>query len=493
MAIPATPELQSTQKADRSLFHSLAWSATGDWVSQIFSWAAFLVVTRLLSPADFGIVALVASFQPYLAYLAGFGIPRAVVNLRDLTEEQLAQLNTVGLIFGFAGFGLAALLAWPLAWFFKMPALAPLMIVSCTALISNGIQSVSGGLLGRNMRFRTLSVFSATSALIAACCTLLLAWRGFGYWSLVLGNLAATFVRAILVMRTRRQTYAIPRLDSVRGPLSFGGHILVTLVALNSYQNLDNLTAGRMLGQTALGFYGMAWTLANVPLEKITSLITTVIPSYLSAVQNDLAAVRRYVRGLTGNLALLTFPACVGLGLVARELVPFALGAKWEGSVAPLQVLSIYAAFRSITALLPKVLTALGNPRFVMWIELVSLVVLGAGFYVGSHWGIAGIAWAWVVAYPWVVLPLYRKTLATIEMSAAEYIRSIRPALDATIVMTLAVEGVRYALAGSQRPLLRLSLEIAAGVISYTGTLLLLHRQRALAFVQLAKNFGRGA
>jgi teichuronic acid exporter len=491
MAIEATPEVQSPKRTNPPLLHSLAWSASGDWISQIFSWAAFLIVTRLLAPSDFGMVALVASFQPYLAYVAGFGIPRAIVALRDLTEDQLAQLNTVGAIFGFAGFGMALLVAKPIAWFFRTPGLAPLMIVSCTSLISNGIQSVSGGLMGRNMRFRTLSIFNAASALVAAFSTLLLAWLGFGYWALVLGNLTAAFMRAILVMCTRPQTYAIPQLRSVREPLIFGGHVLVTLIALNSYQNLDNLTAGRMLGQTALGFYGMAWTLANVPLEKITSLITTVIPSYLSAVQHDLSAVRRYVSGVTGNLALLTFPACVGLGLVAHELIPLALGRRWEGSVAPLQILSIYAAFRSIVALLPKVLTALGNPRFVMWVELSSLVVLGTSFYIGSHWGITGIAWAWVVAYPWVAIPMYRKTLATIEMSPAEYFRSIRPAFDGTIAMALTVESLRYALSGSQHPILHLSLEIIAGIVSYAGTLLLLYRRRTLAFFQLAKSFGR--
>ncbi len=489
MSAPAAPEIHIKQARDRSLLRSLAWGTTGDWASQIFAWAAFLVVIRVLAPSDFGIVALVASFQPYLSYLAGFGMPRAVVALRDLTEDQLAQLNSTALIFGLAGFGVATLLAKPFAWFFKSPVLAPLFIVNATGLVINGMQSISNARLAKSMRFRFLSVLNACSALVAALATLLLALMGLGYWSLVLGNLAAALVRAAVVIYKQRPTYAIPRFESVREPLVFGGHVFVTLVALNSYQNLDDLTAGRMLGQTALGFYGMAWTLANVPLEKITSQITTVIPSYLSEVQNDLTAIRRYVRGITGNLALLTFPACVGLGIVAPEFVRCILGKKWEASIGPLQILSIYAAFRSIVALLPKVLTALRNPRFVMWIELVSLIVLGLGFYIGSHWGIMGIAWAWVVAYPWVVFPLYRKTLKTIGMSAGEYFRAIRPAIEATTAMTLIVECTRYALAGSRSPLLQLTLEVAVGTVSYIGMLFLLHRERLVGLTRLAKTF----
>jgi PST family polysaccharide transporter len=484
------PEMPTT-KMDNSLIRSLAWSATGDWVSQIFTWGAFLVILRLLAPSDFGIVALVASFQPFLSYVSGFGIPRAVVTLRHLSDEQLAQLNTLGILLGLAGFGLAVLAAEPVALFFRMPHLAAVMVVSCLTLVTNGIQSVSNGLLAKNMRFRTLSLLNATSASIAAIVTLLLAWLHFGYWALVLGNLSAALVRTILVILSRGQTYAIPKLGMLQEPLKFGWHVLVSLIALNSYQNLDNLTAGRMLGQTALGFYGMAWSLANVPLEKITSLITTVIPTYLASLRNDLPAIRRYVRGITGNLSLVTFPACVGLGVVAPEFVPLVMGHKWIGAVPPLEILAIYAAFRSIVALLSKVLTALGNPRFVMWNDLASVVVLGTAFYIGSHWGVTGIAWAWVVAYPPLVIPMFRKTFLSIEMSVGEYFRCVVPALQGTIFMTVVVEGVRYALSRSERTSLKLLIEVVAGAASYIGILLLFHRKRAVAFLQLARTFGR--
>ena len=138
------------------------------------------------------------------------------------------------------------------------------------------------------------------------------------------------------------------------------------------------------------GAYALAWNLANVPLEKVTSLVTTIIPSYFAAVQTEPAELRRYLRTLTEALAVATFPATIGLALIARELVPLAMGQKWEAVIAPLEVLSVYVAFRSVVALLPKVLTAVGNARFVMWNDLVALVILPTAFYIGSHWGIRG-------------------------------------------------------------------------------------------------------
>src|SRR5580692_2782988 len=106
---------ESTQRLDRSLAHSLAWRAGADWFSQILSWSSFLIVVRLLTPADFGLVAMAMVLCSYLRYLGEFGIPQTIVTLRDLTEDQLAQLNSVALLLGVCGFGLATLLAYPVA------------------------------------------------------------------------------------------------------------------------------------------------------------------------------------------------------------------------------------------------------------------------------------------------------------------------------------------------------------------------------------------
>jgi PST family polysaccharide transporter len=225
-------------------------------------------------------------------------------------------------------------------------------------------------------------------------------------------------------------------------------------------------------------------------MEKLTTLVTTTIPTYFAAVQNEPAALRRYLRTLTETLAMATFPATIGLGLVARDLIPVALGPKGDGVVVPLEILSVYVTFRSIVALLGKLLTAVGNPRFVMWNDLAALIILPTGFYVGSHWGTQGIAWGWVAAYPLVALPLYWKTFKTIEMPVGDYLRALRPALHGTVVMVLAVTLLKWTLA-AQPFLLRLILEIATGAAAYVTTLLLLHRERMMTFLRAARNFRR--
>jgi teichuronic acid exporter len=341
------------------------------------------------------------------------------------------------------------------------------------------------------MRFKVISLLDAVRDIISAIVTVILALLGFAYWALVLGNLVSVLIRTAVIIAIRHHRFAWPRFECVRKPLAFSWHVLAYVFSWSTYSSLDNVTAGRVLGQSALGLYGMAWTAANMPLEKVVSLVTTIVPSYLASVQKDLVALRRYLFNLTEALSLITFPATIGLALVAREAVPLALGHKWDGMIRPLQVLCAYTALRSVVALLPKLLTAVGNARFVMRVETSALVLMPTAFYIGSHWGIAGIAFGWVAAYPLVVIPLYWKALNAIDMSAAEYFKALRPALDAAIAMALGLGAVKHLLPSSLSLSLRLIAEILAGAVIYFATVLVFHHERTSALLQTLKQTRR--
>jgi PST family polysaccharide transporter len=197
------------------------------------------------------------------------------------------------------------------------------------------------------------------------------------------------------------------------------------------------------------------------------------------------------LRTITEALALTTFPATIGLALVAKELMPFVMGPKWNGMILPLQILCVYAAFRSLVALLPKLLNAVGKARFVMRVESSALIIMPIAFYIGSHWGIAGIAFGWVVAYPLVVIPLYWNTFKTVEMDVREYFRAVRPGLDGTIAMAVAVGLSKRMLPATEPPLVRLLIEIAGGALVYVATVLILHRERAMVFIRMPKEIRR--
>jgi teichuronic acid exporter len=470
-----------------SLAENLAWRAFANWSSQIVSWAALLVVVRLLSPADFGLVGMSMTVYWYLKFLGAFGITPAVVRHRDLSDETLAQLNTMGVIFGIVSFALSCLFVWPVAWFFKTPRMVPVAMVTCLALIPLGLRSVPEGLMNQKMQLKSLSFLDALRDILSAGLTVGLAWLGYHYWALVVGNLLSEFIRCAVVLSIQRYRFARPRWATIKVPLVFGGRVLVSSFAWSTYNTLDTVTAGRVLGQSALGIYGMAWNLANTPLEKIVSLVTTLIPAYLSRVQTDMAALRHYLRSLSEVIALATFPATIGMAMVAPQAIPLIMGQKWISMIGPLQVLSVYAAFRSLVALLPKVLTAVGNAKFVMRVEVAGLIIMPIAFWIGSHWGITGIAYGWVFAYPIVAFPHYWKTFKTIQMTAGDYIRALRPAIDGSLAMILAVALLQRLVRSFYSPWLYLVLEICVGAAAYVGIVAIFHRSRLTYFLSFTK------
>jgi len=262
---------------------------------------------------------------------------------------------------------------------------------------------------------------------------------------------------------------------------------MVSSLCWYGYSNADFLVAGRMLGQSALGAYTLAWDLATIPLEKVTAIVSNVAYAYFAANQNNVADLRRYLRILTEGLSLVTFPATIGMALVAHDFVYLVLGAKWQNAIAPLEILAFYASFRCIVTLLPSILNVTGESRFTMWASQAALILMPTAFYLGSRWGPAGIAYGWVIAYPVIAIILYWKTFRRIEMSWRDYLAAIRPALTASLVMIATVVILKRIYA-PDRPLpFRFACEVLAGGSAYILALTAFHRDRLSVFWNFVK------
>ncbi|MGH7606499.1 MAG: polysaccharide biosynthesis C-terminal domain-containing protein, partial [Gemmatimonadales bacterium] len=222
--------------------------------------------------------------------------------------------------------------------------------------------------------------------------------------------------------------------------------------------------------------------------------IGQVTPAFFSAVQNDSAALRRYVLRITEGLALITFPVALGLALVASDFVLVVLGAKWEGTIAPLRLLAAYAAVRSITALLPQVLQIIRDSRFEMWRMVVAAVVMPVCFYVGGQrWGTVGIALAWMLVDPLFSFVLYRRVLSKIGLSFRAYAAALRPALSGTALMAAAVLAVRLFSGSEWSAGARLAAQVAAGAVAYAFACFVFHRERFVAVRELLTAARRGS
>jgi len=337
----------------RAFAGGIAWTASARWSAQAVSWGATLVVARFLSPADYGLVAMATVFIGLVAIVNEFGVGMTVVTLRDLSDEQIAQLHGLALVVGAINAALSLALAPLVAAFFGRPELVGIISLLGVTFVAAGLRTVPIATLQRSFRYRALAAIESTQAVIAALAALAGALAGAGYWALVVSQLAAAIVWTAAATVTAPARLAWPRRRTLGGAFDFTRHQLTGSIAWYCYSSSDFIVAGRVLGAVELGTYSLAWTFARIVPERLANVVIGVAPSFLAAVRDDLPVLRQWIYRLTEAMALVTFPMLVGIALTAPDLVHLAVGDRWQGDAA-----SIARAVRRL-----RQRAATGDPR----------------------------------------------------------------------------------------------------------------------------------
>ena len=458
---------------DQALARGVAWTGAVKWFAQILSWGSTLLVARILAPADFGLVGMATIYLGLATVVAEAGLGSAVIHLRWLDDDQIAQLNTVSVLVGVLAFGVSLLVAEPIAAFFEEPGLTAVIMVMSGIYLINGLKPIPLGLLEKNLRYKWLGVVDASKAIIGSSTTLIMAWLGFGYWSLVGGFVSGQATSTLTAILLSRHRFAFPRRRSIGGALRFSTDVVGSRMSWFIYSKSDFLIAGKMLGTIPLGLYSLAWTLAQAPMDKVVAIITRVTPGVFARVQSEPAELRRYLALVGGAIPTVLVPLAWGAALVAPTFVPLLLGDQWTGMIVPFQILCLYMSFRSLSPLFSQLLVTVGDTRFNLRISIVSLGVLPPAFYVGSFWGPMGIATAWLCVHPFIQFWAVRRALGHAQMSFAQLLKALAPGPVSGVVMAAAVLGSSLV----WRPdgdVLRLLWQIAIGATVYIASLGLL-------------------
>lgn len=465
---------------DRHFLSGLAWTGFVKWGSQALSWISTVIVARILSPGDFGIIGMTTTFMALVTVLSEFGLGFSVINRRAATAVQLAQLQVMCVFLGIAGLTVSCIMAVPLSLFFRVPELTWVVMAMGTSFLITSFRTVPGAILQRDLEFRTLAWIEGLQAIVQAVTVVTLALLGFGYWSLVLGMILGAASAAVSAFSVRPCGFAWPRMAIIGDAIGYGRQILGGQLAWYVVSSTDLVIVGRLLGTAATGMYTMAFTIASTPVEKITALVGRVAFPLFSHVRNDLPAMRRYFLLLTEGLALAGMPLAIGLALTADRFVPVVLGQKWLDAVLPLAILALLATIRSFTPMITHVLNAIGRQRFAMYNGFLMAGVAPIAFIVGAKlWGLPGVALGWLAVMA-ISLPFVTwATLQGIQLPFRTYLGALGPATSACAIMTVAVLAARFTLARTGLPLLSVFLiEVSAGAVAYIGAVLLFHRER---------------
>lgn len=479
--------MQTGQRSRRSLDHAivkgLAWTGIASWGAQILAWVSTLLVVRLLHPDDYGIVALAALYLGLATLLSEFGIGTAVITMRDLPTRHISQLNSVALLVSSAAMLLAWVLAEPMAELLDSARLATLVRVMSVSLVVAALGSVPTALLQKALRFRYLAAAQIAQSLTAAAVSLLLAYFGGGYWALALGPLLGQVVFSVIAVIGAPSGYLWPEWSQLRPALRFSRSVILERFCWYLYSGSDRFVIGKLISGSAVGLYSVASSFGMMAVEKVAVLVLRVAPAAFSEVQRDPAALRRYLLSMTEGLSIITFPISVGIALVAGDTVHLLFGSEWAGSITPLRILALFAAYHSVGALISRVLAAIGDVRYLMHVGMLTLAVMPLAFMTATRWGLLGVAAVWAVVYPFTQLPLFLRLRQRIHLTTFEYLRALWPALSGALLMAVSVYLLRQWGPVADLPrMARLMLRVVVGATVYTLAILIFHSERVRRF-----------
>jgi PST family polysaccharide transporter len=439
-----------------------------------------LVVTRFVSPADYGEVSVAAVLVMTANQFSTIGFGQYLAATPDAPRSVAFHVTSFHVALGGLALGLLLASGGALGPLLDAPRMARFLPGLALSGLMDRVAFVPERILVRDLRFGRLSMGRSAGDLAHSAVSVTLAAFGWGAAAIVAGNVVRSSVRLLaFVGSVERRDWLEPcrlTIRQTRELLAFGVPMALGALCAFAARRWDNLLVSRLFGPGPTGMYNLAYNLADVPAIQVGEQIGDVLlPSFARIAPERRAAA--LVRSM-GLLSLVVFPLAVGLGVVAPTLVRAVFDARWRPLAPMLVLLSALSVARPVGWTVASYLQARQMPRFIFWLEALKLALLVAGILSfgrrGPLWACAavGIAFAaHAVASLWVVrwmdrVPL-RRSLA-----------SLAPALGACLVMVAAVLLARRALVayGDVRPVLGLASEVLVGVVAYTAAAYLLAR-----------------
>jgi O-antigen/teichoic acid export membrane protein len=422
----------------------LFWTASGRAARSVLQILVLVVLARLVSPADFGVVSAALVVIGFSGIFAQLGLGPALVQRPDLEPRHLKTAFAASIYSGLLVGAVVWLSAPLVAQFFRMANLVPVLRVLAWCFPIKSLGVVSESLMQRELRFRWLAVRDVTSNFLGyGLVGPLLAWQGQGVWALVTAQLAYLGINTLMLLIGRRPLVSLWLERKAFQELAFfGGGITVARVASYFALQGDNLVVGRWLGSVALGIYGRAYQLMAAPASAIGEVLDIVLFPAMAAVQGDVRRLSLAYRKGVSFIALVVLPVSVLLFGLAPELVAVLLGPKWTDVILPLQILAVGMLFRTSYKMSDSVCRATGVIYRRAWRVVLYAALVVFGSWVGQRWGLAGVSVGVLLALTVNFVLMAQLSLPLLEMSWGDLFQAHLPALRLSAVCGLVLWGL---------------------------------------------------
>jgi len=408
---------------------------------------ATAILARLLTPQDYGLVAMVAVVMNFVSMFKDLGLSFATVQRPEVTNQQISTLFWVNVILSAIVVLVAVAIAPAVSWFYGEPRLMMITIVIAIGFLFSGMTVQHEALLRRQMKFFALSAIGLIAMISGYLVGIVFAWYGFGYWALVFSQLALLLTSAIGVWLACRWRPGLPRRNSgVRSMLSFGGNITGYAVVNYFSKNSDNLLIGRFYGAQQLGLYNKAAQLLVLPTDQIDEPLSSVaIPALSRLIETPERYRLAYLR-IVEKVLMLTMPTIALMMATADWLVLIVLGPQWGESSRIFVFMAIAGLFSPLVNTVGWLFISQGRARQMFYWSLVNAPVSVLAIVAGLPWGPVGVAVSYSLTKVLLLNPMmYWWVGRTGPVHTVDLFRTMGPFLLASTCALIACLGLRQA------------------------------------------------
>ncbi len=431
---------------------------------------ALAVLSRLLPPGDFGLLAMATVVTAFAFMLRDMGTAAAVIQRVDLPPRLLDTVFWLNVGIGCLLAVVVAVFAVPAAAAFREPRLAGVLLALAATFPLTSSGAVHQALMERRVAFKTLARIELSSALVALVAAVVAAAQGWGVYALVLNQIVMTLLTTLQLWVASRwwPSFAFSRTE-MRSLWGFSGNLFGSQMLNYFARNADAMLIGRFLGAVDLGWYSMAYKIMLFPIYNLASVVARATFPLLAQRQANPAQLGALYLRSTAAIVLVTAPLMAGLWVLREPFVTVALGARWLPVADVLAWLSPVGLMQSVMTTVGVIYMSTGRTQVMFRWGLVSLGVTVAGMALGLRWGYLGVAAGYSLANALLFLPGFVLALGLIDLRLRHLFVAIWRQLLAALAMGAVLWGLRMALAAQADAMTQLALLVPVGALVYVG------------------------
>ncbi|MCJ8292853.1 MAG: lipopolysaccharide biosynthesis protein [Colwellia sp.] len=464
----------------------------GKGIGRLISFANTIILARILSPDDYGLMAMAMVVCGFITFFNEIGLGSAIIQREEVSDKQLNGAFSIALLASFVLYGITYLLAPSIGGFYNNPQIGDMLRWLAVSFVFGGLATISSALISKNMQFKALAGVEFLTIVVQALSTLAFAVTGYKAWSLVFGYVISQLVRMIFIIFVAR--WKPTKLGEFKEALSlikFGLTVTYSRLTWYCYSNAATFIVGKVSGEKQLGLYSMAGTLATLPTTHITSLVGQVTSSAFAKLQNNLVELNKLLNGFTAGLSLINFPVLAGMAITAPELVPILLGPQWLAIVLPMQIMCVTGFIRTVSPLLTQALTFAGKAHVTAQYTTICAFVIPSTVLVGVYWrGIEGVAILSLLAYSILTFILLLLCKKHIKMKVKTYLLQLITPILASLAMVFAVFLSKMLLIDYLNIIPLFILEVTLGIFTYLLWLIYVQKKGLYQLKQVLQHLG---